>query len=179
MGKSEGEGINPLFYVSKRLRDDPEVIQQVATQCDTLDYASKRLCESADFVISILTQHECTTRMRKVLDRNCPFLSCDIKFVQRVLAAMADCVVNMEEAAEVILWFNEWFRTDYDAASTMVETAPFVVKFMSDELKNDLYFWTRTIQYTVEANPSMVSFASKEVQDFFKDRLSTGTHSET
>ena len=86
--------INPLHYVSERLRDDPDVLNQVAhaddsngsIYQDTLDYASKRLCESPDFVIGILEglpiDDVDPEEVREMLATNCPFLACDIDFIK-------------------------------------------------------------------------------------------------
>jgi len=104
--------INPLHYVSERLRDDPDVLNQVAhaddsngsIYQDTLDYASKRLCESPDFVIGILEDLDDDVdqdEVRKMLARNCPFLACDIDFIKRVIK---------ERGAEATCWFHEWFQ---------------------------------------------------------------------
>ena len=82
--------------MSERLRDDPDVLNQVAhaddsngsIYQDTLDYASKRLCESPDFVIGILEDLDDDVdpdEVRKMLARNCPFLACDIDFIKRVI----------------------------------------------------------------------------------------------
>ena len=84
--------------MSERLRDDPDVLNQGCTWADdsngsiyqdTLDYASKRLCESPDFVIGILEDlpddDVDPDEVRKMLARNCPFLACDIDFIKRVI----------------------------------------------------------------------------------------------
>ena len=107
----QDEDTNPLVYVSGRLCDDPAVLMKVAWAEDywihTLDYASKRLCESPKFVIDILEYLPIDDvdpdEVREMLARNCPFLACDIDFIKRVIK---------ERGAEAKFWFHEWFRND-------------------------------------------------------------------
>ncbi len=113
---------NPLEYVSGRLRDDPAVLKKVFENWaednywgHTLDYASKRLCESPDFVIDILEYLPIDDvdpdEVREMLATNCPFLACDIDFIKRVIR---------DKGAEAICWFDEWFRNDDSTVKSLL-----------------------------------------------------------
>lgn len=158
--------INPLHYVSERLRDDPDVLNQVAHAYDsngsiyqdTLDYASKRLCESPDFVIGILEDLDDDVdpdKVREMLARNCPFLACDIDFIKRVIR---------DKGAEAICWFDEWFRNDESTVIAIMEVNPLVVAHVSDDLQDNLDI----IKANFSELPSdeILEFASKRVRDF-------------
>ena len=113
---------NPLEYVSGRLCDDPAVLKKVFENWaednywgHTLDYASKRLCESPDFVIDILEYLPIDDvdpdEVREMLATNCPFLACDIDFIERVIRDMG---------AKAICWFDEWFRNDESTLKSLL-----------------------------------------------------------
>ena len=115
----QDEDTNPLVYVSGRLCDDPAVLMKVAWAEDywihTLDYASKRLCESPKFVIDILEylpiDDVYPDEVREMLARNCPFLACDIDFIRRVIRV---------KGTEAIRWFHEWFRNDQTTLKSLL-----------------------------------------------------------
>ena len=112
------DGDNPLAYVSKRLCDDPDVLNKAAEAdnsngslyWNTLNYASKRLCDDPEFVIGILQylpeDVDDPDYVREMLEKNCPFLASDIDFITIV-------VKNVN--ADAILWFDDWFRNNFDA----------------------------------------------------------------
>jgi hypothetical protein len=93
----------------------------------TLDYASKRLCESPDFVIGILNHLPIDDvdpdEVREMLATNCPFLACDIDFINRVIRDMG---------AKAICWFDEWFRNDESTLKSLMAVNPFVMEHVSD-----------------------------------------------
>lgn len=124
------DGENPLQFVSKRLCDDPDVVNHVL-QIDTLNYASKRLCEDPEFVIGILQESsedvDDPDYVREILENNCPFLACDIAFITSV-------VENVN--ADAILWFDDWFRNNSDAVKKISETNALVLAHVSDDLKD-------------------------------------------
>jgi len=157
---------NPLEYVSGRLCDDTAVLMKVEAArgyWDTLDYASKRLCESPDFVIGILEDLDDDVdpdEVRKMLARNCPFLACDIDFIKRVIR---------DKGAEAICWFDEWFRKDNrkdnsSAVKAIIEVNPLVVAHVSADLQDTLDI----IKPHFRDCPSdeILEFASKRVRDF-------------
>lgn len=172
VGSDRLDRINPLHYVSKRLRDDPDVLNQVAhaddsngsIYQDTLDYASKRLCESPDFVIGILeylpVEEVDPDEMREMLATNCPFLSCDIDFIKRTIENFK----HDRCGDEVIFWFHEWFRNDKSAVKDIMGVNPLVVAHVSDDLKDTLCI----IKPHLCECPSdeILDFASKRVRDF-------------
>ena len=166
--------MNPLQYVSERLRDDQDVLNQVAQADDsngsiyqdTLDYASKRLCESPDFVIGILEylpiEDVDPDEMRLMLARNCPFLSCDIEFIKRTINDIG--VKHFEMGPEAILWFDEWFRKDKSAVKAIMEVNPLVVAHVSDDLKDTLCIIKP--HFCECPSDELLDFASKRVRDF-------------
>ena len=162
----QDEDTNPLEYVSERLRDDPAVLKKVFENWaednywgHTLDYASKRLCESPDFVIGILEYLPIDDvdpdEVREMLARNCPFLACDIDFIKRVIR---------DKGAEAICWFDEWFRNDESTVIAIMKVNPLVVAHVSDDLQDNLDI----IKADFAELPSdeILEFASKRVRDF-------------
>ena len=157
---------NPLEYVSERLRDDPDVLNQIAPDfssisrwVDTLDYASKRLCESSQFVFGILEvlpiEDVDPGEVREVLATNCPFLACDIDFIISV--------IDMK-GAEAIFWFDEWFRKDKSAVKAIMEANPLVVEHVSADLKDTLCIIKP--HFCECPSDEILDFASKRVRDF-------------
>lgn len=126
------DGENPLQYVSSRLCNDPDVLNMAAAGVDgslywdTLNFASQRLCEDPDFVIGILQELpedvDDPGYIHEILENNCPFLACDIDFIIRV--------VN-DVNADAILWFDEWFRNNFDAVKKISKANPLVLEHVS------------------------------------------------
>jgi len=166
---AERDGGNPLGYVSIRLCDDPDVLNKAAEAdnsngslyWDTLNYASKRLCEDPDFVIGILQylpwDVDDPDYVREMLENNCPFLACDIDFITSVVKKVS---------ADAILWFDDWFRNNFDAVSKLSKANALVLAHVSDDLKDNLYI----IQTEFAKCPSdeVLEFASDRVYDFIE-----------
>jgi len=159
---------NPLEYVAGSLHRDPDVLNQVghnaAEHCDhywvdTLDYASKRLCGSSQFVFGILEvlpiDDVDPDEVREMLATNCPFLACDIDFIISV--------IDMK-GAEAILWFDEWFRKDKSAVKAIMDVKPLVVAHVSDDLKDTLCIIKP--HFCECPSDEILDFASKRVRDF-------------
>jgi hypothetical protein len=132
----------------------------------TLDYASKRLCESPDFVIGILNHlpigYVDPDEVREMLATNCPFLSCDIDFIKRTIKDIG--AEHFEMGPEVILWFDEWFRNDKSAVKDIMGVNPLVVAHVSDDLKDTLCIIKP--HFCECPSDEILDFASKRVRDF-------------
>lgn len=169
---AERDGDNPLAYVSKRLCDDPDVLNKAAEAdkadnsngslyWNTLNYASKRLCEDPEFVIGILQylpgDVDDPDYVREMLENNCPFLACDIDFITSVVKKVS---------ADAILWFDDWFRNNFDAVSKLSKANPLVLAHVSDDLRDNLYIIQT--DYCKRPSDEVLEFASDRVYDFIE-----------
>ena len=124
----DGEGGQILQHVSKRLRDDKEVVENAVKQnAYAFKHASERLRADKDFVIlligrspglSTIILHYASIKLRN--DK------------QVVLAAMK----NQGERGEALYWASDELKDDVDVVRASVTTAGDSYRFASEGLLN-------------------------------------------